>query len=74
MPIFRTSQSRRRGAMETLLIGLLSVVAFGVVVLVDPRAMTSAAPNGGEQLGLRVADGFVVTRFADDDLAHDIYT
>lgn len=32
------------------------------------------AAKAGEQLGLRVPDGFRVSLFADDDLAHDIYS
>jgi len=34
----------------------------------------SAADGGAEPIGLRVPKGFEVSRFADDSLAHDIYS
>src|SRR5262245_48293419 len=49
---------------------LLSFVLF-VYFVVLPVAHATAAD---EPLGVRVPEGFEVTLFADDDLAHDIFS
>jgi putative heme-binding domain-containing protein len=47
---------------------ILGIVLLGIT---GPSAADDATQD---PLGLRVAEGFVVQRFADDDLAHDIYS
>jgi putative membrane-bound dehydrogenase-like protein len=42
-------------------------------VKADPVKPASANVDAGEDLGLTVPEGFTVTRFADDTLAHDIF-
>ena len=54
---------------------LLATLMFGVASLgFDHTAGAFDGTTGGDDLGLRVADGFVVEQFADDQLAHDIYS
>ena len=43
-------------------------------LLIVTLFLPSAHSLANEPTGIQVPDGFVVTRFASDDLAHDIYS
>ena len=45
------------------------LVVLGIVLLIAPIAMAA-----DDEIGVRVPEGFQVTRYADDALAHDIYS
>lgn len=61
-----------RRNMLVAILGLAALTAMGRLHADDPSSQSDAAAT--EDLGLAVVPGFEVTRFAGDDLCHDVFS